>query len=833
MQTLWRDLRYSARMLLKKPGFTLIAVFTLALGIGANTAIFSVVNAVLLRPLPYAEPERLMMINATDLARGGTNMGINLPDFREWRAGNRSFDAMAAFSVENYNISGNEEPERVAGAVASADLFKTMGVNPVQGRAFLSEEEQYGKHRVVVLSDGLWRRRFGAQTRLNGQTIKLNGEVFTVIGVAPRGFQFPYQNVMLWIPLALPDGSEYNTRGNFWLYVVGRLKKGVSAAQAQSDIAGVQRRVEEGSKGFTSIGVNLAPLHETTVGNARRALLVLLGAVLFVLLIGCANVANLLLARASARRREIAVRKALGATRGRLVRQSLTESMLLGLLGGAAGLLLALWGVDAMVGLDPDLPRLGEIKVDVVALAFTLAIALLVSLVFGLAPALQSTKDDFNESLKEGGRSGAGGAHARRLRNGLVVAEIALALILLVSAGLMINSLLRLLRVDPGFRADNVLTMQISLPQDKYPDDHPDSTFGFYRRLVDRVASLPGVESAGLTSALPLTNSGSGSLFSIEGRRAPKSLEEVPAMQFRKISGDYFNTLAIPLIKGRYLSLGDTPDTLPVAVINESLSRIYFPNDDPIGKRVWLGPPEELIPPDWIPPGMNLDLKGFRFTRWTIVGVVKDVLHNGLNRQGQPEIYVPNEQNGNNKIPDAARSMYLAVRTTADPLSLTAAVRRQVFEIDNEQPVADVATMGQLLATSLSQSRLSALLLAIFGAVALALAAVGVYGVMSYTVTERFREIGVRMALGATRHDVLWLVISRVIALAGAGVLIGLGGAFALTRLMKTLLFDVSATDPLTFAVIALLLTAVALMAALVPARRATKIDPMVALRCD
>jgi putative ABC transport system permease protein len=395
----------------------------------------------------------------------------------------------------------------------------------------------------------------------------------------------------------------------------------------------------------------------------------------------------------------------------------------------------------------------------------------------------------------------------------------------------MINSLLRLLRVDPGFRTDHALTMRISLPEDKYPNDRTDLTLGFYRRLIERVESLPGVASAGLTSALPLTNSGWSKLFSVEGRPAPKSLDEVPVMQFRKISGDYFKTLAIPLVKGRYLNRGDMRDALPAAVINEALARLYFPNEDPVGKRVWLGPPEELIPSDMVPASM--DLKGFRFTRWTIVGVVKDVLYDGLNQQGKPEIYMPNEQEDNNKIPDASRGMYLAVHTTADPLSLAPAVRRQVFELDKEQPVTEVATMERLVAASLSQSRLSALLLAIFGAVALVLAAVGVYGVMSYAVTERVREIGVRMALGATRRDVLRMVVSRGMILAGAGVLIGLAGALIATRLMKTLLFNVSATDPLTFAVVASLLTAVALLACYIPARRAMKVDPMIALRCE
>jgi putative ABC transport system permease protein len=572
-------------------------------------------------------------------------------------------------------------------------------------------------------------------------------------------------------------------------------------------------------------------LREATVGNVQTALLVLLVAVLLVLLIACANVANLLLARAASRYREIAVRTALGAARGRIIRQLLTESLLLGLLGGVAGLLLAWWGVRALVGLEPNLPRLAEVTVDGQVLAFTFALTLLTSLIFGLAPALQATRGDLNEALKEGGRSGGSGARTHRIRNVLVVAEIAMALVLSVSAGLMINSLMRMQRIDPGFRTHNILTMQIALPNTSYPDERLELATSFYKQLAERVAALPGVQTVGMTSALPLTASGWGKLLSVEGRPMPKSFEDIPVIQFRQVNADYFAALAISLLQGRAFTRNDTRDSMPVAVINEALARRHFSGEDPLGKRIWLGPPEEMIPPEMIPPGF--DLKTFRMPRFTVVGVIKDVLHSGLTQQSTPEVYILHEQTVLSKFPDTARSMYLAIRTTAEPLSLTNAVRHEVQELDKEQPIADVATMDQLLAVSLSQSRLSALLLLIFAGVALALASVGIYGVMSYSVTERIHEIGIRMALGAERRDVLWLVIRRGMMLAGSGLLIGLGGALGLTRLMESLLFNVSATDPLTFTAIALLLAGVALVACYLPARRATKIDPMIALRYE
>jgi putative ABC transport system permease protein len=826
MKDLIQDLRYGARMLAKKPGFTLVAIITLALGIGANTAIFSVVNAVLLRPLPFPQPERLAMVNTTNLARGITNFGTSMPDFRAWRKRNHTFEKMAAFNTTSFNISGTAEPKRVTGAQVSADLFGVLGVSPVRGRAFTAEEETFGKHHVVIVSEALWQRRFGAEAGLTDQTMTLNGERYAIVGVMPRDFQFPDQTIALWTPLAVADGSEYNTRGNYWLGVVARLKPGVAAAQAQAEMDGVFRQLEQEDTLFGGFGTQVIPLHEATVGSVKTALLVLLAAVGLVLLIACANVANLLLARAAARQREIAIRTALGAGRGRLIRQLLTESLLLGLAGGALGLLLAVWGVDALVSLGPNVPRLAEIGIDRAVLIFTFALAILTSVIFGLVPALQSSKTDLNETLKESGRSATGSARRRVLGNSLVVVEVALSFVLLAGAGLMINSLLRLQRVNPGFRTDHILTMQISLPPAKYAQDRPELTAGFFQQLTERVKTLPGVEAASVTSALPLTNSGWGKLFTLEDRPAPKSLDEVPNVQYRQVSPDYFSTLAIPILKGRPFSERDTRDALPVAVINETLARRFFADADPSGKRLYLGPPEELVPPGILPPG-------FRFQHFTIIGVIGDVRHNGLNQPLAPEIYTLHEQELASKFANPSGSMYLAVRTAAEPSSLVGAIRHEVQELDREQPIADIATMEELLATSLSQSRFSTLLLGVFAGVALILAAVGIYGVMAYSVAQRTHEIGIRVALGAQAGDVLRLVIRQGLTLAILGVAIGLGAALTMTRVMTSLLYGVTATDPLTFAIIPVLLTGVALAASFIPARRAMKVDPMVALRYE
>jgi len=829
MGKFFQDLRYGIRMLLKRPSFTAVAVIALALGIGANSAIFSVVNTVLLRPLPFERPEQVMFVNMTNVSKGISSFGVSLPDFREWRDRNEVFEHIAALNIKDFNLSGTDEPERISGATVSADFFSVLRVSPVEGRVFRAEEEQFGNHRVVVLSHAVWQQRFGGRGDLVGEAIALNGEKFTVIGIMPPGFQFPDASLGapvtgLWTPLAVEPDSEYNTRGNYWLSVMARLKPGVTESQAQSNMASVMEQVQREVPDVAGLSASVVSLRQATVGSVETALWVLLAAVGFVLLIACANVANLLLARATARQKEIAIRTALGATRRRIVRQLLTESMMLGLVGGALGILLALWSVDVLARLSSDnLPRADEIKIDARVFLFTLAVSLLTSLIFGLAPALQASRIDLNESLSEGGRGSSGGG-SRRLRRALVVAEIALSLVLLIGAGLMVNSFLRLQNVNPGFSVDHILTMQMSLPQVRYPDSRSDLTSGFFQQLIERVRTLPGVESAAVTSALPLGPGGWGKLFTREDQPAPASLEEIPLVQYRQMSADYFSTLKIPLLKGRLFADADNNSKTPVAIVNETTASRFFEGEDPIGKVIKLGPPEEMLPPGLLPPG-------FRFTRFTIVGIVADVKHYGLNQQVRPEIYTPHMLS--TKAQDAARTMFLAVRTSGDPMNYVTAVRSQVLAIDKDQPIAQVTTMEMLLSGSLAQPRFSMLLLGIFASVALVLAAVGVYGVMSYSVTQRTREIGIRIALGAKTGDVFKMLVREGMTVALIGVVIGFAGSLAATRVLGSLLFVVSTTDPTTFTVVSLLLTGVALGACLAPARRATKVDPMEALRYE
>ena len=828
LEDVFQDLRYGARMLLKQPFFTAVAVATLALGIGANTAIFSVVHTVLFRPLPFENPEQLVVVWETVLSRGNVQGTPSPPDFREWRARAKCFQQMAAFYDTDFNLSGSGDPERLSGAFVSADLFPLLGVKAALGRTFLPAEEQFGAHRVVVLSHALWRRRFEADPRLVGRSVTLNDQPYTVVGVAPPDFNFEDfadagADVELWAPMAFAPGDRMDTRGNHFLRVLARLKPGLTVPTAQAEMDVVTGQLAQEHQENAGLGARVVPLREELVGGYRTALLVLLGAVGFVLLIACANVANLLLARSTARRREFAIRSALGASRTRVVRQLVTESLLLGVTGGAAGLLLAWWGVEALLTLGPaDLPRAAEIGVDARALAFTLLLSVATGLLFGLLPALHTFNADLGGALKEGGRAATAGRRDGLLRRILVVTEIAMSLVLLVGAGLLAGSFWRLLQVDPGFNPEKLLTVQITLPEARYPKSSPHQAQAFYRQLVERLAALPGARSVGATTSLPLASGGWGKMLSIEGRPAPASMESVPVVQYRQVTPDYFGTLGVPLLSGRFITERDAGDSTPVALVNEEMARRYFPGEDALGRQIWMGPPEKLLPPGALPTG-------YSFPRLTIVGVVKDVKHLGLNRQAGPEVYIPHLQGSR----ETARSLFVAVRTETDPLRFEAAVRREVAALDKDQPVADVRTMEQRLAESLSSARFNMLLLGVFAGVALLLAAVGLYGVIAYMVAQQAHEIGIRIALGAQRRDVLRLVVGQGMLLAVVGVGVGLAAAAGLTRLMSSLLYGVEATNPETFASVALLLVTVALLACYVPARRATKIDPMVALRFE
>jgi len=809
MDTFLQDLRYGARRLVASPAFTAIIVLTLALGIGANTAVFSVVNAVLLRPLPYREPDRLVTVNHFYPSLNSLEAPVSAPGFADYRDRTHVFSGVAVQTGWGPNLTGRAEPERLNGARVSALYFSTLGVPAARGRTLLPEEDQPGRNRVVVLSDGLWRRLFAASPSAVGSTMQLNGETYEVVGVMPPGFRdFFGRATELWTPLAFPpERYTRNDRTSEFLNLTARLKPGVTVEQAAAELAtlATQLKRQYPDSYAPDWTLTVKRLDEVATRRIRPALLVLLGAVGFVLLIGCANVANLLLGRAAARLKEVAIRTALGASRWQVVRQLLTESMLLALAGGVGGLLLAYAGVRALVALNPsNLPHAEDITVDAPVMLFTLGVSLLTGVLFGLVPALQTSNANLRETLSESARGSTADKAGRSVRRALVVAEVALALTLLVGASLLIKSVARLQRVEPGFDPGNLLTFTLSLPQSKYPSDT--QQVAFFDQVLPRIATVPGVRAAGATSVLPFGGSWATGSFEVEGLQAAPN-QPGPWGDIRAVDPNFFAALRVPLRRGRVFTEQDGPGAPRVAVVDDEMVRRYWPNADPIGKRLaFPGPPDR--PREWI----------------TVVGVVGHTKHEGLDADARVQLYLPYRQAGDNQ-------MAVVVRTAGDPLQAVNAVRAAVRTVDKDQPLAQVRTMDELLEASVGQRRLSMLLLGLFSAIALVLSAVGIYGVMSYTVAQRTREIGVRMALGAARTSVLGLVMRQGVALALVGVAAGVLASLALNRLIASQLYDVRATDPASFIVVVALLTGVATLACLLPALRATRVDPVVALR--
>jgi putative ABC transport system permease protein len=810
IETLIQDLRYGARMLLKNPGFTLIAVLTLALGIGANTAIFSVINAILLKPLRYPQSDLLVQIWQTNPRANRWGEWISYPAFVDYRMRNRVFEDTATYRPWLWNMTGGDRPEALLGARVTSNLFSVLGVQPMLGRSFLPEEDQPGRSQVVILSHGLWLRRFGSDPGVVGKVIVMDGQNYTVVGVMPPGFDLPY-NVPastfasdIWTPPG--DDQEREDRGSPNYRVLARLKPGVSIRQAQADLETVARGIGEQHPENREMSAMVVGLQQNLVKESRPTLLLLLGAVGLVLLIACANVANLQLTRATARQKEAAIRFALGAGRLRLIRQLLTESLLLALLGGVAGLLLAVWGVGLLVKLGPDLPSLQEVSIAPRVVGFALVLSLATGVIFGMAPAFQGSRINLNETLKESGARAQAGTGRGRTRSLLVIAQMALALTLLVSAGLLIQSFIRLQKVDPGFNPRGVLMAYLMLPSAKYAE--PGRQAAFLKEAIGQIEASPGVESAGGASAVPLSGWNDAGYFSVEGRPWPGPGEPVIDAEQPKITPEYFRAMGIPVLKGRAFTWADNENSPDVAIVSEDLVRRYWPDEDPIGKR------------------LSINNRNGQPVWRQVVGVVKDVKHDALTSPIRPAIYVPVSQL-------SSTSAILAVRARTDPAGLVAAIRRAVTAADNEQPVLKLTTIERSISDSASQRRFQTQALTVFAAVALTLAAIGIYGVMAYTVSRRTHEIGIRVALGAPRRDILRMIVIQGMRLTLIGVVIGLAGALALARLMKGLLFGVSATDPLTYALIALLLTIVALLACWIPARRATKVDPMTALRVE
>lgn len=809
MEMLFSDVRYAVRGLLKRPGFTVIAILTLALGIGANTAIFSVVNAVLLKPLPFKDPDRLAIIWEEASFAGFPRNTPAPANYFDWKKQNQSFEDMAATSSTSFNLTGDGEPERVASYRVSANFFPLLGVQPIKGRLFSAEEEGGGANKVALISYELWQSRYGGESSVINRDIQLNGEKFTVLGVMPKGFQFLEREVRLWVPLSFTQEEAAN-RGGHYLSVVGRLRPGVSVAQAQTDMSLVAARIGKDFPNETfngQLGAVVLPLHEQLVGESRRSLLVLLVAVALVLLIACANMAGLLLARAVSRKREIALRAALGASRFRVVRQLLTESVLLSSVGGILGIALAFLSFTFLQKLIPEQMALGtNLNLDVRVLVFALLISVVTGILFGLVPALQSAKVDLNEALKQSSSRTTGSA---KLRSSMIVFEVALSLVLLVGAGLLIQTLFRLFDQYSSLKPENVLTMRTILPLTKYED--PAKRAAFFEGVLDRVSHLPGVVSAGYATSVPLAWKGGTSGFYPEGLTEP-----IPGLAFdanhREVSSDYLRTMNIQLVSGRYFTPQDNEQSVPAVIINETMARQYWPGRSAMGRRIKLGGPDEDTP--WV----------------EVVGIVKDVRQMGLDAPIKAEMYLPFRQV---KTHPWFVPRDLAIRTTGNPTALVGSVRQAIREVDPDQPISNVATMSELLGEEAGQRRLGMIMIVAFAVLALLLASIGIYGVLAYFVSQHTSEIGVRLALGATPGNILLMVIRRGMILTLLGIAFGLASSIALTRLMSSLLFEVQALDPLTLVSVPMLLVVAALLACAVPARRAMKVDPLVALRYE
>ena len=807
MDTLRQDLRYAIRRLAKSPGFTAVAVLTLALGTGANSAIFSVVNGVLLKPLPFDQSERLVGIFHVWEGRRTTMSG---PNFLDLKKQSQTLEDAAAFSRERLILTGQGEPVRLDSAAVTGSFFDVLRARPLWGRSFREEDSQPGSPRIAVLSYGLWQQRFGARPDVIGRKITLDGVSTEVVGVMPATFSYPAGRA-LWTPIEYATDFTTGQRGAWYLTAIGRAKSGLPMEQVGAEVQTIGKQLAgkfpEANEG---LGFSALPLLESMVGDIRRAVLVLLGAVGFVLLIACVNVANLLLARAAARESEMAVRTALGAGRGRLVRQLLTESVMLGLVGAAFGLIFAVWGVEILIGMQPQgIPRLEDVSVDRTVVLFAVGLALLTAVVFGLVPAIQSTRTAVGGALKEAGRGALTSRSGSRVRSALVVTEMALAVMLLAGAGLLIRSFTRLAAVDPGFRVEPALTFELSLPESRY--EHEPQQVMFFDQLLPRLKSIPGVRSVGAVLSLPLSGTSIVLNFEVAGRR-PVPPAQQPAMQVRVATPEYFSTIGIPLRRGRLFTDHDRAGSPSVVLITEAAARQYFPNEEPLGKKITLG---------WGRGPGTLRAGG------EVVGIIGDVKDEGLNEADPPQIYLPYSQ-------WPIHGMSVVLKTSVPPALVADAVRREVYSVDSSLPVANIRTLDQLVARSISQPRFYMTLLAVFAAVALILAAVGIFGVLSYAVVQRTREIGIRMALGARERSVVGLVVRHALILAIAGIAVGSVAAWILsTSMISGLLFSTDPRDGMTYAAVAFTLTGVALLAAYVPARRATRVDPIVALRAE